>query len=219
MPLIQAEKISKTFDDPHLTLFKEISLSIYPHETISCVGRSGEGKSTLLHILGTIEPATTGTITVQGKDLSEWPLNSLRNSLFGFIFQSFHLLEDYDVLANVLLPAQIGRKVTPYYIERARYLINQVGLDHRISKKVKYLSGGEKQRVAIARALIMEPHIIFADEPTGNLDSATAEPIIKLLFDSVSSENTALFLVTHQEDLSKSCQKQYLLERGKLEKQ
>jgi len=217
MSLIQAEKISKTFEDPLFTLFENISLSINPHETISCVGRSGEGKSTLLHILGTIEPATTGTITVQGKDISELPLNALRNSLFGFIFQSFHLLEDYDVLANVLLPAQIGRKVTPYYIERARYLINQIGLDHRISKKVKYLSGGEKQRVAIARALIMEPHIIFADEPTGNLDSATAEPIIKLLFDSVSSENTALFLVTHQEDLSKACQKQYLLERGKLE--
>jgi len=217
-PLIAADNISKIFEtaDEPFTLFEEISLSIYAHDTISCVGRSGEGKSTLLHILGTIEPATTGTISIQGKELSTLPVENLRNSLFGFIFQSFHLLEDSDVLANILLPVLIARKSSPYYTERAHYLIDHVGLTKRTATKTKFLSGGEKQRVAIARALIMEPHIIFADEPTGNLDSLTAEPIVELLFNTVRAESTALFLVTHQQELSKMCQKQYVLDKGHL---
>ena len=221
-PLILAENLAKVFDgqEQPFELFRDISLSIRPCDTISCVGRSGEGKSTLLHILGGLEPASRGTMTILGRPLSEWPADRLRNGFFGFIFQSFHLLEDGDVLSNVLLPARIARKPTrknTYFGDRARHLISTVGLEHRISTKAKWLSGGEKQRVAIARALVMKPQIIFADEPTGNLDSVTAAPVIELLFHTVSLEHTALFLVTHQQDLAAHCHHQYRLHQGTLE--
>ena len=221
-PLIHAEKIQKTFPgaEKPFELFHDISISIYPHDTISCVGRSGEGKSTLLHILGGLEPASKGAISVLGKPLEKWPAEELRNNFFGFIFQSFHLLEELDVLANVLIPVQIARRPTTpnsFFGDRARSLLATVGLEHRLSTKAKWLSGGEKQRVAIARALVMDPHIIFADEPTGNLDSLTAAPVIELLFQTVALENKALFLVTHQADLAARCTHQHLLHHGRLE--
>lgn len=221
-PLIQASNLQKVFQGPEapFELFHDISLTIHPHETISCVGRSGEGKSTLLHMLGGLEPLTSGSLYMLGKPMDQWPTETLRNSLFGYIFQSFHLLEEWDVLSNILLPARIARKSTSrrsFYGDRARSLIATVGLEHRITTKAKWLSGGEKQRVAIARALIMNPHIIFADEPTGNLDSLTAAPVIELLFEAVAQENAALFLVTHQSDLAARCDKQYLLHHGTLE--
>jgi lipoprotein-releasing system ATP-binding protein len=221
-PLLRAENISKTFINGSdvLRLFQNISLSIYPHESISCVGRSGEGKSTLLHILGGLEPATSGTVVALGKPVSSWALGDLRNQFFGFVFQSFHILEEVDVLSNVLLPVRIARKSTrpsSLYGDRARALISRVGLERHISTKAKYLSGGEKQRVAIARALVMDPAIVFADEPTGNLDSLTAASITELLFESVALEAKALFLVTHNEDLAMKCQKRYVLHGGSLE--
>jgi lipoprotein-releasing system ATP-binding protein len=221
-PLIQATNLRKIFQGPEapFELFHDISLTIHPHETISCVGRSGEGKSTLLHMLGGLEPPTSGSLSVLGKPTEEWSTETLRNSFFGFIFQSFHLLEEWDVLSNVLLPVRIARKPTSsrsFYGERARALLVTVGLEHRIQTRAKWLSGGEKQRVAIARALIMSPHIIFADEPTGNLDSISAAPVVELLFDAVAQENAALFLVTHQPDLATRCDKQYLLHHGSLE--
>lgn len=221
-PLIHAENIKKVFQGPEqpFELFHDICLTIQPHETISCVGRSGEGKSTLLHILGGLEPATSGSITVLDKPLSAWPPENLRNRFFGFIFQSFHLLEEIDVLSNVLIPVRIAREQTgknSFFGDRARSLIATVGLEHRISTKAKWLSGGEKQRVAIARALVMDPHIIFADEPTGNLDSITAGPVIELLFRTVADEEVALFLVTHQGDLASECTHQYHLHQGTLE--
>jgi len=219
-PLIEATHLSKTFTTAHepFTLFSDLSLTIRPHQTISCVGRSGEGKTTLLHILGGIEPASSGTILIEGRPIHE-NTNLLRNRFFGFIFQSFHLLDDHDTLSNVLLPAQIAReplgKTSPYY-KRACYLLERVGLSSRIDTKAKFLSGGEKQRVAIARALIMDPHIIFADEPTGNLDSFTAEPVVELLFETIAEENKALLLVTHQQDLAKRCDTRYTLSQGSL---
>lgn len=221
-PLIQATGLQKIFQGPEapFELFHDISLTIHPHETISCVGRSGEGKSTLLHMLGGLEPPTSGSLSVLGKPVDQWPTETLRNSFFGFIFQSFHLLEEWDILSNILLPARIARKSTSrrsFYGERARSLIATVGLEHRTTTKAKWLSGGEKQRVAIARALIMNPHIIFADEPTGNLDSISAAPVVELLFEAVARENAALFLVTHQSDLATQCDRQYLLHHGTLE--
>ena len=221
-PLLKATNLQKIFHDADtpFELFHNVSLTIFPHDTVSCIGRSGEGKTTLLHILGGIEPATAGSIIVMGKPLSDWKLDILRNSCFGFIFQSFHILEDLDVLENVLLPARIARKSVSrasLHYERARYLIARVGLEGHIYAKAKRLSGGEKQRVAIARALIMDPAIIFADEPTGNLDSITAGTVSELLFETVSSENKALFLVTHQEDLALRCHHQYYLHQGTLE--
>lgn len=221
-PLLEAENLQKVFYDTQepFELFQKVSLTIFPKDTISCIGRSGEGKTTLLHILGGLEPATSGEISVMGKPIQEWNLEIMRNCTFGFIFQAFHLLEDMDVLENVLLPCRMARKrVSPssIYYDRARYLLARVGLENRIPLKTKYLSGGEKQRVAIARALIMDPAIIFADEPTGNLDSITAGAVTDLLFETVSAEEKALFLVTHQEDLASKCQYQYLLHKGTLE--
>lgn len=222
VPLVQAKNLAKIFTNGSevLHLFQNISFSIYPHESLSCVGRSGEGKSTLLHILGGLESATSGDVTVLGKSLSSWSLLLLRNRLFGFVFQAFHLLEESDVLSNVLLPVKIARKSTlksGLYGDRARYLIARVGLEHRVSTKAKCLSGGEKQRVAIARALVMDPLIVFADEPTGNLDSITAACVTELLFETMASESKSLFLVTHQEDLAARCQKRYVLHGGSLE--
>jgi len=222
-PLIEVHAIRKIFQGAEslFELFRDISLTIYPHDTISCVGRSGEGKSTLLHILGGIESPSEGNISILGKPIAEWPVEYLRNKIFGFVFQSFHLLEDIDVLSNILLPVRIARQQTgknTYFGDRARSLIASVGLEHRLSTKAKWLSGGEKQRVAIARALVMDPHIIFADEPTGNLDSITAAPVIELLFDTVEREKKALFLVTHQPDLAARCTHQHHLHHRTLER-
>ena len=220
--LIQADHLQKIFSGPEtpFELLHDVSLTIRPHETVSCVGRSGEGKSTLLHMLGGLEPPTNGSISVLGKPIEQWCTETLRNTFFGFIFQSFHLLEEWDVLSNILLPVRVARKSTSsrsLYGERARSLIATVGLEHRATTKAKWLSGGEKQRVAIARALIMNPHIIFADEPTGNLDGLSAEPVIDLLFAAAAQEETALFLVTHQSDLAGRCQTHYLLHHGQLD--
>lgn len=221
--LLEAKNIQKIFytSDIPFELFRSISLTIFPKDTVSCIGRSGEGKTTLLHILGGIEPASGGTIRVLDKPLHEWNLDTLRNLSFGFVFQSFYLLEDLDVLSNILMPARIARKSVSrgsFFFDRACYLIARAGLEDRMSAKAKWLSGGEKQRVAIARALIMDPSIVFADEPTGNLDSITAGLITELLFETVSSESKALFLVTHQHELASNCKHQYLLHHGILEK-
>jgi lipoprotein-releasing system ATP-binding protein len=221
--LLEAKSIQKVFytSDSPFELFHSVSLSIFPKDTVSCVGRSGEGKTTLLHILGGIEPATHGLIRVFDKPLSEWNLDTLRNFSFGFVFQAFYLLEDLDVLENILMPARIARKPVfrgSHFYERARYLIARVGLEGRISTKAKWLSGGEKQRVAIARALIMDPSIIFADEPTGNLDSLTARAISEVLFETVTSESKALFLVTHQQELANRCEHRYFLHQGTIVK-
>lgn len=222
IPLLEAENLQKVFYEAKepFELFHSVSLSIFPHDTISCIGRSGEGKTTLLHMLGGLESTTSGSVLVMGKSLQEWDLDVLRNGTFGYIFQAFHILDDMDVLENVLLPARIARKSvhrSSLYYERARYLLARVGLENRASMKAQWLSGGEKQRVAIARALVMDPAIIFADEPTGNLDSVTAAGVSDLLFETVSFEKKALFLVTHQEDLAARCQHKYHLHRGTLE--
>jgi len=216
-PLISALNLSKTYETLQYPLFHNLSLDIYSHDTISCTGRSGEGKSTLLHILGGIENPSSGTLHIQGKPFSAANMNTVRNEYFGFIFQSFHLLDDQTTLDNVLLPVLIARKpIKGFYLDRARMLIAKMGIEHRSATKAKFLSGGEKQRVAIARALIMDPHIIFADEPTGNLDSLTAAPVIDLLFEAIETENKALFMVTHQEDLALRCKTRYVLSQGKL---
>jgi len=198
-PLLWAENISKVFvtGEAPLQIFSHVFLKIFPQDTISCVGRSGEGKSTLLHILGSLDTATTGSLTILGKPLEQWSL-----------------------LSNVILPAKIARKAThrrSFYGERARMLIARVGLESRLYTKVKWLAGGERQRVAIARALIMDPMILFADEPTGNLDSLTASAVIDLLFETVVAEQKALFLVTHQHDLAARCRYRFRLDQGQLE--
>lgn len=220
-PLLQAINVAKYFSgvSGSFELFSAVCLDIFPEETISCVGRSGEGKTTLLHILGGLDSPTSGAIILPRTPEKNIEENTTRSDFSGFIFQSFHLLEELSVLENILLPPRIARKSLHkkgFFFQKAIYLLEKVGLETKIHIKAKWLSGGEKQRVAIARALIMDPQIIFADEPTGNLDSKTAESIIQLLFETVRREKKALFLVTHQEDIASVCSKKTLLQNKRL---
>ncbi len=203
-----------------MQVLSDISLDVHQGETVAITGKSGEGKSTLLHILGTLEKATAGTLEICEKEPTSKNVSYLRNSSIGFIFQSFNLLENYTVLENVLMPAKIGRLDTspksPAYL-RAYELIEEVGLSERANFPAKLLSGGEKQRAAIARAFCNDPEIIFADEPSGNLDHAHSCIIHALLLGSAKKRNKALIIVTHDKELATLCDTTYHLMDGKLQ--
>lgn len=219
-PLLQALNISKQFTTPEIvTVLQNISLDLYPQETASIMGASGEGKSTLLHILGALEKASSGKLIYQDTPSDKINPYILRNQFFGFVFQSFYLIENLTAIQNVLIPAQIARqsihKQSPPY-ERARMLLNLVKLSHRENFSVSNLSGGEKQRVCIARALMNNPSVILADEPTGNLDHTTSEEIQNIFLESVTKEKKALVVVTHDANFASLCDSQYHLENGLL---
>ncbi len=219
-PILQATNISQSFYKPtKITILNQINLTVYPGETVAISGRSGQGKSTLLHILGTLEKPCTGQLEIAGQLVSLWNKSQIRNQQIAFIFQSFHLMEDYTVLENVLLPAAIGRqnisKGSLAYLT-ALTLLEQVGLQDRCHFNTKLLSGGEKQRVAIARALCNNPAIIFADEPSGNLDQQTSQTIHELLLNYATQSHKTLITVTHNAELARLCQQHYSLENGEL---
>lgn len=217
--LLQARQIEKSFYHPKpVHILKGIDLEVNSGETVAISGRSGEGKSTLLQILGTLEIPCAGTLHIDGKMVSAANRTTLRNESIGFIFQSFHLLEDYTALENVLMPARIARKATGKGSDaeqRALYLLEKVGLQDRAHFYTKLLSGGEKQRVALARAMCNDPEIIFADEPSGNLDRKTAVIIHEILLGFVDA-NKALVIVTHDKELAGMCATQYELCDGTL---
>lgn len=218
-PILEARNITKTFMYPQqVHILNGIDLQIFPGQSIALFGKSGEGKTTLMHILGTIETPTSGELLLDGAPMPS-NTDAIRNSRFGFIFQAFHLMHDMSVIDNILLPATIGRKSTgknsPTY-RRAQELIEMVQLQHRATFSIHKLSGGERQRVAIARALINDPDIIFADEPTGSLDPATAAGIASLLLTITRSCNKALLLVTHNAELASLSSAQYRLQGGML---
>lgn len=219
--ILKAKKIKKQFLHPvQLELLRGIDLEIASGETCAIMGRSGEGKSTLLQILGTLDEPTEGTLTIASQPVTRHNQTILRNKHLGFVFQSFHLLEDYTVLQNVLMPSMIAREEvgenSPAW-KRAHSLLEQVGLIDRKNHFAKQLSGGEKQRVAIARALQNNPSLILADEPSGNLDKRTAEGIHSLILNFAKSEGKSLVVVTHDEELASLCQKRYRLNAGILE--
>lgn len=214
-PILSAKKISKTFTHPlSVEVLKSVSLDIYPGESVAIMGASGEGKSTLLQILGTLEAPTSGELIIAGKSVSTHPSPSLRNQHIGFVFQGFNLLDDYTVLQNVLMPALIAgeliHKNAPAY-KRACALLEKVGLSHRMNFSTKLLSGGEKQRAALARALCNDPEILLADEPTGNLDHDTSSRIQELLTHSVKELNKSLIVVTHDKALAELCDRKLIL--------
>ncbi len=213
--ILRATKIAKTFAGPPQTsVLKEVSLEITEGTSTAIQGKSGSGKSTLLHILGTLENPTHGTLELCGIPLKEKPLSAWRNRHIGFIFQSFHLLEEYTALDNVLMPATIsGKTVSRAY---GLDLLKKVDMVPCADRLAKYLSGGEKQRIAIARALCNSPELILADEPSGNLDKATSEKIHLLLLDIVKKEGKTLIVVTHDTDLAGLCDQILLLKEGKL---
>ncbi len=182
-----------------------ISLSLQSKEMISIVGASGAGKSTLLHIMGTLDRPSSGRVLFEGKDMfqvSETALAGFRNRFIGFVFQFHHLLPEFTALENTYLPALIQKTPKNQAIERAKHLLTEVGLSHRLNHKPGELSGGEQQRVAVARALIRNPKLVLADEPTGNLDTHTGEELFELLQKLNQTHGTAFVIVTHNEKLS-----------------
>ncbi len=181
-----------------------MSLTLAPGQSLCIMGPSGSGKSTLLYILGTLEPPTSGTVTLDGRDpfrLPEPELAAFRNRQVGFVFQDHCLLPQCSVLENVLAPTLVARSRDGLG-ERARALIEKVGLGERLEHRPAELSGGEKQRVALARALILKPALLLCDEPTGNLDAESAGTVASMLLDLHDREKTILVLVTHSADLA-----------------
>lgn len=217
---LKAKDVHKTFSGPaQVSILRGVNIEVARGETVAIMGRSGEGKSTLLHILGTLETPSQGSLQIAGHLVSSANKSMIRNRHIGFIFQSFHLLEDFSVLENVLMPARIARKSissNSEQREKARLLLNQVGLENRHHFLTKLLSGGEKQRVSIARALCNDPDLILADEPTGNLDRVTAQGIHELLIQSTRDQKKTMIVVTHNEELALLCDRRYILRDGLL---
>ena len=206
--MIKVENVCKSFGS--LEVLKGVDLAIAKGEIVSIVGASGAGKSTLLQIMGSLLEPTSGKVYIDGTDIFSLDSTSVakfRNSKIGFVFQFHHLLPEFTALENVMLPANIkgekwGNKALK---ERAISILNDLGLGERINHKPAQLSGGEQQRVAIARALINNPAVIFADEPSGNLDSKNKEELHKLFFELRDKYGQTIVIVTHETELAKGC--------------
>lgn len=211
--VLEAQNIYKSFTDgkSHVDVITGLSLQVAQGEFVSIVGSSGSGKSTLLHILGGLDRPTQGLVNLNGRrfdNLGEAERGFLRNEHLGFVYQFHHLLPEFTAFENVAMPLML-RKDAEYkkVKERAEYLLERVGLSHRLTHQPGELSGGERQRVALARALVTQPKLMLADEPTGNLDRKTAKSIFELLRDLREEFNMAMLIVTHDEQLAKSADK------------
>ena len=223
--IISAQNLTQKIQlaQKQLTIFENLNLNIQAGEQVAITGRSGSGKSTLLGILATLDQASSGKLLVCGEsiaELNEEQRAEVRLKHIGFVFQSFQLLPHLTALENVMLPLRLQEKFKYAEAEqKALNLLKRVGLERQAQQTPKVLSGGEQQRVAIARALIREPKIIFADEPTGNLDGETATEIEQLLFELNRELGTTLVLVTHDPKLAAQCQRHYALIDGQLVEQ
>lgn len=218
--VLEAKDISKSFTDGKSTVdvIKALSLQVHQGEFVSIVGSSGSGKSTLLHILGGLDRPSQGIVNLNGQrfdNLGEAERGFLRNQHLGFVYQFHHLLPEFSALENVAMPLMLRKDAEFKKVkERAEYLLNRVGLSHRLTHKPGELSGGERQRVALARALVTQPKLMLADEPTGNLDRKTAVTIFELLRDLRHEFNMAMLIVTHDEQLAKSADKVLYMQDG-----
>lgn len=204
--IIDAKNIEKSFGS--LKVLKGVNFQVEPQEVVSIMGASGAGKSTLLQILGTLSTPDAGSLTIEGTDVLHLPqkqLSAFRNKRIGFVFQAHHLLPEFTALENVMIPALIGGASRKDAREKALELLKTVGLEERITHKPSELSGGEQQRVAIARALVNQPAILFADEPSGNLDSRTKEDIHALFFQLRKQLGQTIVIVTHDAGLAQMC--------------
>lgn len=213
--ILQAESIEKSFGT--LKVLRGIDFSVQKSEVIAIMGASGAGKSTLLQILGTLSTPDSGHLTIDGIDVSRLnskEISELRNRKIGFVFQFHHLLPEFTSLENVMIPAFIAGRSEKDARKAALALLEELGLSERISHKPSELSGGEQQRVAIARALINKPAILFADEPSGNLDSATKEDLHKLFFDLRDKYGLTIVIVTHDPELAAICDRTLHMKDG-----
>jgi len=221
MELYRAENIKRTFvsGSEQLTVLDGINLSLEAGSMTGIVGASGSGKTTFLQILGTLDKATAGNIYFKNEKLtgkSDRELAEFRNKSLGFIFQFHHLLPEFTTFENVMIPARIGGKNNSETEKKAKELLKRVELDHRLNHKVTNLSGGEQQRTALARALIMEPALLLADEPTGNLDSRSGEIVFTLLQELSKERQLATVMVTHNNELASKMDKVFTLKNGKI---
>jgi len=218
-PIIQVTNLHKTVptNEGVLNILTAIDLTVQPGETIAIVGASGSGKSTLLGLLAGLDIPSQGAITLAGTsltDLDEDGRAAVRGQYVGFVFQSFQLLPSLTALENVMLPLELAAHKAPE--DAARQLLDRVGLAERLTHDPSHLSGGEQQRVALARAFAAQPKILFADEPTGNLDSHTGNLVIDLMFDLNQEKQTTLILVTHDEHVARRCNRSIQLEAGRI---
>jgi len=215
--MLSARNIHKRYGP--IEVLKGVDININAGEIVSIVGPSGSGKSTLLHILGTLDKPDKGDVAIHEKiitQLSGNKLSEFRNRHIGFVFQFHHLLPEFTALENVCIPGWLLKNNKTEVKNRATQLLKLLGLGHRIENKPNQLSGGEQQRVAVARALINQPAIVFADEPTGNLDTANAKELHELFFDLRKQFNQTFLIVTHNEDLAQLSDRTLTMKDGKM---
>lgn len=215
--LLEAQNLTKSYGQ--LCVLNDVSLNVETGQVISIVGPSGAGKSTLLHILGTLDKPDKGIVKLEGISVfgqSDKQLPKYRNQNIGFIFQFHHLLPEFTALENVCIPAFIAGQSTATAEKRAKELLERLKLSHRIQHKPGELSGGEQQRVAVARALMMQPKLILADEPSGNLDTENAHALHQLFFDLRNEFNQTFIIVTHNDDLANMADRKIVMKDGKI---
>jgi lipoprotein-releasing system ATP-binding protein len=225
--ILKAEGLHKSYrmGATEVRVLKGVNLNVKKGEFVAIIGASGSGKSTLLHILGALDKPTKGVVKFEQRDLGRFragELNRFRNRMVGFVFQFYHLLDELSVLENVFLPAMTGKSIIGWFAcrrqvkSRAKELLAQLGLAERIKHKPYQLSGGERQRVAIGRALMNEPRLLLADEPTGNLDSATGNGILEVL-EKLNRAGQTIVMVTHDERIAQRAGRIVTLADGKIE--
>ena len=219
--MLVCKNIHKTFLDgsDEIKILKDITIDVKPSETLAIVGASGSGKSTLLHVLSGLESADSGVIIIDDIELStlsENQLCELRLKKIGFIYQFHHLIKELNVRENISLPLMIDNYDADLVDLKTNEIIEKVGLKHRSDFQIDKLSGGERQRVAIARSIVHQPKIIFADEPTGNLDKANAKNIFSLLTDLANFNNSSLIVATHDLEMSSLLRQKIMIENGSL---
>ncbi|MFD1550991.1 lipoprotein-releasing system ATP-binding protein LolD [Putridiphycobacter roseus] len=213
--MLEAQNISKNYGD--LPILKGIDLTISPSEVVCITGASGAGKTTLLQILGTLDAPDSGKIEILGEDIAKLKgkkLANFRNNHLGFVFQFHQLLPEFSALENVIIPALLGGKKKSESIEKAKSILDFLNIAHRLDHKPSELSGGEQQRIAVARALINDPEIIFADEPSGNLDSKNSDELHELFFKLRDEFGQSFVIVTHNMELAKMADRALVMKDG-----